>query len=87
MKTTKADKVEQLWVSDITYIRTRKQNCYLSLVTDAYSRRIVGYHVSPDLRTEGVMEALKMAVADRVYRHPLIHHSDRGIQYCAEPYP
>jgi len=80
------DRPEQLWVSDITYIRTKAQNCYLSLVTDAYSRRIMGYHVSEDLKAESVMEALKMAVADRVYRHPLIHHSDRGIQYCAEPY-
>ena len=81
-----ADKAEQLWVSDITYIKTQKQNCYLSLVTDAYSRRIMGYYVSEDLRTENMMCALKMAVADRVYRHALIHHSDRGIQYCAEPY-
>lgn len=77
---------EQLWVSDITYIKTKAQNCYLSLVTDAYSRRIMGYHVSEDLKTEGVMQALKMAVADRVYKHTLVHHSDRGLQYCAEPY-
>lgn len=77
---------EQLWVSDITYIKTRTQNCYLSLVTDAYSRRIMGYHVSEDLKTESVMEALKMATADRVYSKHLIHHSDRGLQYCAEPY-
>ena len=80
------DRAEQLWVSDITYVKTKTQSCYLSLVTDAYSRRIMGYHVSPDLRTECVIEALKMAVADRVYRNELIHHSDRGIQYCAEPY-
>lgn len=80
------DKAEQLWVSDITYIKTKEQNCYLSLVTDAYSRRIMGYHVSEDLKTESVIQALKMAVDDRVYRHSLIHHSDRGLQYCAEPY-
>lgn len=79
-------KAEQLWVSDITYVKTRKQNCFLSLVTDAYSRRIMGYHVSDDLKAESVMLALKMAVSDRVYKHELIHHSDRGIQYCAEPY-
>lgn len=77
---------EQLWVSDITYIKTKAHNCYLSLVTDAYSRRIMGYHVSEDLKTESVLEALKMAVADRVYKKQLIHHSDRGLQYCAEPY-
>lgn len=86
MKQMVVDKAEQLWVSDITYIKTKAQSCYLSLITDAYSRRIIGHYVSPYLRTEGVMEALKMAVADRVYRHELIHHSDRGIQYCAEPY-
>jgi putative transposase len=86
MKQMIVNKAEQLWVSDITYIKTKAQSCYLSLITDAYSRRIMGYYVSPDLRTEGVMEALKMAVADRVYKHELIHHSDRGVQYCAEPY-
>lgn len=85
-KTMTVNDVEQLWVSDITYIKTKTQNCYLSLVTDAYSRRIMGYHVSEDLKTEGVMQALKMAVADRVYKHRLVHHSDRGLQYCAEPY-
>ena len=77
---------EQLWVSDITYIRTRQQTCYLSLVTDAFSRKIMGYDLSSDLRSEHMVKALKMAVADRVYRCQLIHHSDRGLQYCSEPY-
>lgn len=77
---------EELWVSDITYVKTKKQNCFVSLITDAYSRKIMGYYVSDDLKAESVMQALKMAVSDRVYRHELIHHSDRGIQYCAEPY-
>lgn len=86
VKNNIVSKAEQLWVSDITYVKTRKHNCFVSLVTDAYSRRIMGYHVSEDLKAESVMQALKMAVADRVYRHELIHHSDRGIQYCAEPY-
>jgi len=86
MKTATIDKAEQLWVSDITYVRTKAQSCYLSLVTDAYSRQIMGYHISPDLKAEGSVEALKMAVANRAYKHPLIHHSDRGVQYCAEPY-
>jgi putative transposase len=86
VKDYKANEAERLWVSDITYIKTKEQNCYLSLVTDAYSRKIMGYHVSEDLKTESVLQALKMAVADRVYRHALIHHSDRGLQYCAEPY-
>jgi len=85
-KTMIVNQAEQLWVSDITYIKTKTQNCYLSLVTDAYSRKIVGYYVSEDLKTEGMVQALKMAISDRVYNHPLVHHSDRGIQYCAEPY-
>lgn len=80
------NKAEQLWVSDITYVKTCKENCFLSLVTDAYSRRIMGYYVSDDLKAESVMQALKMAVGNRIYNHDLIHHSDRGIQYCAEPY-
>jgi transposase InsO family protein len=86
IKQMQINRAEQLWVSDITYVKTQQQGCYLSLITDAFSRRIMGYHVSEDLKTEGVLAALKMAVSDRVYRHPLIHHSDRGIQYCAEPY-
>lgn len=79
-------RAEQLWVSDITYVKTRKQNCYLSLVTDAYSRKIMGYHVSDNLKTESVAEALKMAVSKRIHDGSLTHHSDRGLQYCAEPY-
>jgi putative transposase len=58
----------------------------LSLVTDAYSRKIVGWHVHESLQTEGVRKALEMALRGRQSRLPLIHHSDRGIQYCAEPY-
>lgn len=77
---------EQLWVSDITYLKTKEGNSYLSLVTDAGSRKIMGYHLSADLRTEGMMEALKMAIKNRKYTQPLIHHSDRGLQYCSEDY-
>lgn len=56
---------EQLWVSDITYVKTKAGNSYLSLVTDAVSRKIMGYHLSNDLKTEGVLEALKMAIKQR----------------------
>lgn len=77
---------EQIWVSDITYIPTKTGNTYLSLITDAYSRKIVGHHLSNDLRTEGVSQALKMAIKERKTRLPLIHHSDRGIQYCSTEY-
>ena len=79
-------KAEQLWVSDITYLKTVEGNCYLSLINDAVSRKIMGHHLSADLRTEGMMEALKMAITNRIHTHPLIHHSDRGLQYCSEDY-
>lgn len=78
---------ESLWVSDITYIHTKGGFIYLSLITDAYSRKIVGYHLSRNLKATGCIEALKMALNSRIYpQRPLIHHSDRGIQYCCEAY-
>lgn len=77
---------EQVWVADITYLPTAKQCTYLSLVTDAYSRKIVGYHVAENLQTEGVRRALEMALRSRRSRQPLVHHSDRGIQYCSTYY-
>jgi transposase InsO family protein len=80
------ERPEQLWVADITYVPTHDRCVYLSLVTDAFSRKIVGYHVHPTLQTEEVAEALKMALKARRTRFPLIHHSDRGIQYCASAY-
>ena len=78
---------EQVWVSDITYIRLVNGFAYLSLVTDAYSRKIVGYRLHKDLSREGCLAALKMALAKRSTPHkPLIHHSDRGAQYCCQEY-
>lgn len=78
---------EQVWVSDITYIGKREKPCYLSLVTDAYSKKIMGYYVADNLNTESSLKALKMAIKQRNYkRAPLIHHSDRGLQYCADDY-
>lgn len=77
---------EQLWVSDITYIKTKHENCYLSLVTDAFSRKIMGYHVSNDMKAESVGMALQMALSSRIYKTEIIHHSDRGLQYCSQPY-
>lgn len=77
---------EQVWVSDITYIGGRG-NTYLALVTDAYSKRIMGYDLSENLATAGSIRALKMAERHRIYRNqPLIHHSDRGLQYCSNGY-
>lgn len=77
---------EQLWVSDITYLRLIKGFCYLSMVTDAYSRKIVGYQVHPTLAGEGALRSLRMAINTRKRKQALIHHSDRGIQYCCSDY-
>lgn len=80
--------IEQLWISDITYVRTLQGFAYLSLITDAYSRKIVGYSLYPTLEATGCIEALQMAIASRRYESgfTLIHHSDRGIQYCSATY-
>jgi len=77
---------EQVWVADITYIETKQTIGYLSLITDAYSRRIMGHHLHPSLHTDGVLHALQMALKQRQTDRALIHHSDRGIQYCSRPY-
>lgn len=78
---------EQVWVSDITYIGNRKNPSYLALITDAYSKKIVGYHVSDSLNVSGSLSALEMALKKREYgKQPIIHHSDRGLQYCSNEY-
>ena len=81
-------KAQQLWVSDITYLRTTKSFLYLSLITDNYSHKIVGYHVSQHLQARGCVIALNKAISSLTdYTHKtLIHHSDRGIQYCCDQY-
>jgi transposase InsO family protein len=80
-------KPEQVWVSDITYIGKREKPCYLSLITDAYSKKIVGYNVSDNLNTESSLVALKLAIKERKNKETnLIHHSDRGLQYCSNEY-
>jgi transposase InsO family protein len=76
----------QLWVSDITYIRVREGFGYLSLVTDAYSRKIVGYHLNKGLLAKGPAAALRMALKANPNREGLIHHSDRGLQYYSARY-
>ncbi len=81
------DRPNQLWVSDITYIRLAGRNfAYLSLITDAYSRKIIGFCVSHDLSSASCLKALQMALAQRASDLPLIHHSDRGTQYCSRVY-
>ena len=78
---------EQVWVSDITYIGDRTHPKYLALVTDSYSKKIVGFNVSESLSVRGSVEALKMALRNRKYKSSeLIHHSDRGLQYCSNEY-
>lgn len=78
---------DQLWVSDITYIRMPAHFGYLSLITDAYSHRIMGYSFREDLSTAGCVDALRMALSARGdHAAALIHHSDRGSQYCSAEY-
>ena len=77
----------QVWVSDITFLRTQSGFIYLSLITDAYSRVIVGYHLSQHLKASGCIAALNKALKGRPNAFAdLIHHSDRGIQYCCDDY-
>ena len=81
------NRAEQVWVSDITYIRTKKGFMYLFLVTDAYSKQIMGWELSDNMKTINALKALKMAVKNRKYpERCLIHHSDRGLQYCSPAY-
>ena len=83
----KVTKANQLWVSDITYVRFGRTFFYLSLIMDAYSRRIVGWHLAEDLKADGTIAALKIAIATLPHGHAgLIHHSDRGSQYCCHAY-
>jgi len=78
---------EQLWVADITYVPTQNGDTYLSLITDAWSRKIVGYHVDDTLRTDAVIKAYKNALKERTRTAQLlVHHSDRGLQYCSKQY-
>ena len=78
----------EIWVSDITYVETGEGVCYLSLITDAYSHKIVGWAVGPTLETKYPLEALRMALStiDIDISSRLIHHSDRGCQYCSNEY-
>lgn len=85
-KERKAIRSEEVFVSDITYIKSKDRTHYLSLVTDAYSRKIMGYHLSNGMGSEEVVQALKMAVKNRKSNEDLIHHSDRGLQYCSAIY-
>ena len=77
---------EQLWVADITYLLTHEGDTYLSLITDAYSRKIVGYHLDDNMKTSSVKKSLVQALKKRRSTTSLIHHSDRRVQYCSSEY-
>lgn len=77
---------EQLWVADITFIALENGYCYLHLITDAYSKKIIGYHLSETLAASASIKALHMALTNRSASVDLIHHSDRGLQYCSALY-
>ena len=78
--------INQLWVADITYVRLRETFVYLAIVMDAYSRRVVGWELGEDLRAELALGALDRALADRAIEPGIVHHSDRGVQYCCHAY-
>lgn len=78
--------LNQVWLSDITYIRIRTGFVYLAAILDAYSRKVIGYAVSRSLNTSLTLEALKMAIARRQIGSGAIHHSDQGVQYASGEY-
>lgn len=78
--------VNQLWVADITYIRLREQFVYLAVILDAYSRRVIGWELRDNLQAELAVAALDRALAQRALTPGIVHHSDRGVQYCADDY-
>lgn len=87
LKDYSAVQANEVFVSDITYVESAEGVHYLSLVTDAYTRQIKGYKLSSDMRAENVVQALHMAMKHMKDRATtMIHHSDRGSQYCSELY-
>lgn len=79
-------KAHELWVADITYIPLKERFAYLFLITDGYSRKIIGFHVSDDMKVSSAVVALKKALSQKPPETIVIHHSDRGIQYCSTDY-
>lgn len=77
---------EQVWVADITYLQVKKKHYYLHLITDAYSKKIVGFELSANMESITTLSALNKAIKSREYTEKLIHHSDRGLQYCSRKY-
>lgn len=86
LKELKPKAPEEVFVSDITYVQSEQGVHYLSLVTDAYSRKIMGYELSDEMKATDVVKALDMTINNRQYQCSTIHHSDRGLQYCSQVY-
>ena len=86
VKASKPERPNEVMVTDITYLETLEGFCYLSLLMDLYSRKVTGYHVSKSLAVEGSLKALRMALRSVKQSRGMIHHSDRGIQYCSKAY-
>jgi len=87
LKETEITHSEQAVVCDITYLKADRIHAYLALVTDPYSKKIMGYCVDDNMRVDLVKQALKMAYRNMIFGHDeVIHHSDRGIQYCCPDY-
>lgn len=86
LKDREATRPNQVWVSDLTYIRTEEGFMYASLITDKYSRKIVGYYIGDSLESIGCQKALAMAIEQLPTNRYPIHHSDRGCQYCCHEY-
>lgn len=78
--------INQLWLADITYVRLREAFLYLAILLDAYSRKVVGWELGEDLRAELALGALDRALVDRAIEPGIVHHSDRGVQYCCLTY-
>ncbi|MND42027.1 Integrase core domain protein [compost metagenome] len=86
IKDIRISRPEQVWVADITYLDTVEGNAFLHLITDAYSKQIMGYELCDNMEAASTAKALKMALKNRKYSSALIHHSDRGLQYCSKAY-
>jgi transposase InsO family protein len=86
VKDIQAQRPNEIWVSDLTYLRTREGFMYLALITDKYSRKIVGWNFGDSLEAIGCVRALELALAQLPKRREVIHHSDQGSQYCCHEY-
>lgn len=80
-------RINKVWVSDITYVKFNQDVFYLYLISDVYSQKIVGFNISINLKACSAVKALKMALkGNHINANELIHHSDRGVQYCSDEY-